>query len=82
MTVTGKVLGRYGGGEELRISRNGCTMELVSIDRTYYGPEWCQNHGMRVTETITADTGEKFDIWRLEGKLVCAIPSKERRAEA
>jgi len=77
MTTTAKVLSTYSGGDELRIFRNGCTTEFISIDRTFYGPEWCRNHGMVVTETVKADSGEKFDIWRLENRLVCAIPVKE-----
>lgn len=75
-SLTGTVLGRYDGRDSLRIFRNGSTVEFVSIDRTHYGPEWCRNHDMKVTDIVEADNGEKFEIWRLEGKYVCAIPVK------
>ena len=52
-------------------------MEFIAIDRTYYGPEWNANHGMVVTETVEADNGEKFDIWRKADELVSATPHKE-----
>ena len=77
MTVTAKVLRGYGGKDDLRIFRNGQTTDIISIDRTYYGREWCEKHGMVITETVEADSGEMFEIWRLERRMVCAIPVKK-----
>ena len=41
-------------------------LEMVAIDYTTYGPEWNKNHGMNITEQITAE-GITFDIWRGAG---------------
>lgn len=78
MTTTAKVKKTYfDGGEELMIYRNGSLTELISIDRTFYGPEWNEKHGMVITETVDADNGEKFDVWRRKDELVGATPHKE-----
>ena len=75
MSVTAKVIGGH-YDQNLRVTYDGAMVVHYHIDRTYYGPEWCQKHGMVITDTIEADNGEKFDIWRRGNESVCAIPNK------
>lgn len=79
MKTTAKVYKGY-GCEDLVVRREiggGSTMERLNIDRTYYGPEWCEKHGMKIVENITADNGETFNVWKKGYELACAIPVKE-----
>lgn len=76
MTVTAKVKKTAGYDDSLMVFRNGCVSEIIHIDRTFYGPEWCDKHDMIITETVDAD-GERFDIWKKGNELACAIPHRE-----
>lgn len=77
MTVTAKVKKTAGYNDELMIYRNGSLTDIIHIDRTFYGPEWNQNHGMIIVETVETENGERFDIWRKGNELACAIPQRE-----
>ena len=68
-------LDHWDGKDSLRVYRNKCLIAMLHVDRTFYGPEWCANHGMKIVYDVTADNGETFDVWKSEN-LSCAIPRK------
>ena len=45
----------------------------VYIDRAHDAIYWAARHGMTITDTVTAENGERFDIYTGRG-LGCAIP--------
>ena len=68
-----------GFNDSLLIYDSGSLVEMITIDRTFYGPEWNEKHGMIITETIEADDGMQYDIWRRSNELVCAIPVRRAK---
>ncbi len=79
MKTTARVHKGY-GCEDLMVRRaigDSLTLEMLNIDRTHYGPEWCEKHGMQIVETIAADNGETFNVWKKGSELACAIPVME-----
>ena len=76
MEMTYHVNHTPGYSEQLRVRVNGSLTTSIHIDRTHYAEEWCKNHGMWPTTTVTADNGEHFTLWE-DGERACAIPATE-----
>jgi len=74
--LTAKLVGGY-NRQDLRVYGDGYLLYSMTVDRTYYGPEWCKKHGMVIADTVEADNGETFNIWRKADELICAIPVKK-----
>lgn len=81
MSVTARVRKTAGFDDSLMILRNGGLSEIIHIDRTYYGPQWNEEHGMEITEMVETENGEWYDIWRKGSELVSAIPKMEEKAK-
>lgn len=62
--------------ERLHVRANGSLVTTIHVDRTHFAQEWCRNHGMWPTTTITTDNGEHFTLWE-DGERACAIPATE-----
>lgn len=45
----------------------------ITVDRTYYGPEWCRSHGYSITRRVQDESGQQYDIWEKPG-YKAAIP--------
>ncbi len=75
MTKKAIIKKSYALGESLWIYSNNHLCQVINIDRTYAGREWCERKNMIITETITAENGETFSIYRKKDVLVSAIPA-------
>ena len=76
MEITARYHHTLGYDEQLWLYRNGTMFMGVTIDRTRSAKEWAERFGMKKCESITADTGEKFDIYRNDERgLANAIPA-------
>lgn len=62
-------------GENLWLYRNNHLSCVINIDRTFFGRDWCVRHGMKKTEEVVAENGERFDIYERKNELICAIPA-------
>ena len=57
----------YEGKRYLWLYKYGCLVDHLYIDPCYDAIAWNSRHGMRKADTVTADNGEMYDIWKGNG---------------
>ena len=76
MEMTYHLIHTLGYTESLHVRANGSLVTTIYVDRTHFAQEWCRNHGMWPSTTVTADNGDSFTLWE-DGERACAIPVTE-----
>lgn len=69
-----------GYDDSLWMYSNGYMYSSPRIDYTVDAEYWCKRLDMTARETVTADNGKRYTIWRRTGteiELECAIPAHE-----